>query len=115
MNPSANLFVPQPGPPGEETITALIRNPAFTLEQIVPRGAASPKGFRYDQDRGEWVLLLCGEVDLRFESGQQVALTAGDPLPIPAHRRHRVERTSADAVWLALHFDDWMERSQITE
>ena len=115
MNPSASLFVPPPGPPGEETITALIWNPAFTLEQIVFRGAASPEGFWYDQDRDEWVLLLRGEADLRFESGEQVVLTAKDPLLIPAHRRHRVDRTSADAVWLALHFDDYMERSQITD
>ena len=93
----------------------MIRNTAFTLEQIVTRGAASPKGFWYDQNRDEWVLLLRGEADLRFESGEQVALTAGDPLLIPVHRRHRVERTCADAVWLALHFDDYMERSQITD
>ena len=106
MDPSANLFVPPPGPPGEETITAFIWNPAFTLEQIVSRGAASPEGFWYDQNRDEWVLLLRGEADLRFESGESATPTAGDPLLIPAHRRHRVERASADAVLLALHFDD---------
>jgi len=103
MNPFDNLFIPPTGTPGEETITALIRNPAFTLEQIVSRGAANPDGFWYDQDRDEWVLLLCGEAELRFESGEAIILTAGDPLLIPAHRRHRVERTSVDAVWLALH------------
>lgn len=57
------------------------------------------------QDRDEWVLLLRGEADLRFESGESATLTAGDPLLIPAHRRHQVDRTSADAVWLALYFD----------
>lgn len=103
MEPSDNLFVPPSGPPGEETITGLIRNPAFTLEHIVSRGAASPEGFWYDQDRDEWVLLLRGEAELRFESGDAIRLTAGDPLLIPARCRHRVERTSADAVWLALH------------
>ncbi len=103
MDPSYNLLVPPSGPPGEETITALIRNSAFTLEHIVSRGAANPDGFWYDQDRDEWVLLLCGEAELRFESGETIRLTAGDPLLIPAHRRHRVERTSADAIWLALH------------
>ena len=103
MESSDNLFVPSPGPNGDETITTLIRNPAFTLEQIVSRGAASPDGFWYDQDRDEWVLLLRGEAELRFESGEIVSLTAGDPILIPAHRRHRVDRTSADAIWLALH------------
>lgn len=103
MNSSDNLFVPPSGPHREETIISLIQNPAFTLEQIVSRGAASPEGFWYDQDRDEWVLLLRGEAELRFESGEIISLTAGDPLLIPAHRHHRVERTSADAIWLALH------------
>jgi cupin 2 domain-containing protein len=104
MDPSDNLLVPPNGPRGEETITALILNSAFTLEQIVSRGAASPAGFWYDQDRDEWALLLRGEAELSFESGETVRLTAGDPLLIPARCRHRVERTSPDAVWLALHF-----------
>ncbi len=103
MHPSKNLLVPPSGPHGEETITALIRNPAFTLEQIVSRGAGSPDGFWYDQDRDEWVLLLSGEAKLGFESGEIIRLAAGDPLLIPAHCRHRVEWTSDDAVWLALH------------
>lgn len=103
MDPSINLLVPPAGLHGGETIDALIRNLAFTLEQIVSRGAASPDGFWYDQNLDEWVLLLCGEAELRFESGEIVSLTAGDPLLIPAHCRHRVERTSADAIWLALH------------
>lgn len=103
MDPSDNLFVPPAVSHGAETVTTLLRHPAFTLEHIVSRGAASPDGFWYDQDRDEWVLLLRGEAGLRFESGEIVSLTAGDPLLIPAHRRHRVERTSPDAVWLALH------------
>lgn len=104
MDPSANLLVPPAVSNAPETVTTLIRNPAFTLEHIVSCGAASPDGFWYDQDRDEWALLLRGEAGLRFESGEFVTLTAGDPLLIPAHRRHRVERTSPDAVWLALHF-----------
>jgi hypothetical protein len=31
-------------------------------------------------------------------------LVAGDSLLISAHLRHRVERTSLDALWLAVHF-----------
>lgn len=90
----------------EETITALIDHPAFTLEHIVSRGAASPEGFWYDQDRPEWVLLLHGEAALRFESGETRQLVAGEHLVIPAHCRHRVESCSPDALWLALHYQD---------
>lgn len=106
VKPSVNLLDPPAGASGDETIDALVRHPAFTLEHIVSRGAASPEGFWYDQDRSEWVLLLRGDAELQFESGEFIHLTAGDPLLIPAHRRHRVERTSNDAVWLALHFTE---------
>ena len=101
---TGNLLSPQPGASGEETIATLLRHPAFTLEHLVSRGAASPDGFWYDQERAEWVLLLRGDADLRFESGETLQLTAGDPLLIPAHCRHRVDRTSPDALWLALFF-----------
>lgn len=106
MTRSPNLLAPPVGKPGVESIADLIRHPAFTLKQIVSRGAASPDGFWYDQDRSEWVVLLQGAAELRFESGEILALAAGDPLHIPARRRHRVERTSPDAVWLALHYQE---------
>ncbi len=94
-----------PNAPGVgETNEPVLTHPAFTLEHIISRGAASPEGFWYDQPRDEWVALLQGEAELRFESGESSLLHAGDSLVIPAHRRHRVERTSHDAVWLALHF-----------
>ena len=92
------------GQPGEETFRFLLACRDFELEEIVSRGAASPEGFWYDQQRHEWVLLAKGEATLRFEDGEVIALKAGDHLTIPASRRHRVESTSADAVWVALHF-----------
>ncbi|WP_367871624.1 cupin domain-containing protein [Luteolibacter sp. Populi] len=87
-----------------ESFAALVAGKDFELEEIVSRGAASPEGFWYDQERSEWVLLAKGEATLRFERDELVELKAGEYLLIPAGVRHRVERTSADAVWLALHF-----------
>ena len=52
------------------------------------------------------VLLLRGEATLGFDSGETRQLVAGDHFVIPAHCRHRVERCSPDAVWLALHYQD---------
>ena len=98
-------------PGSGESIEPLLTHPAFTLEHIVSRGAASPEGFWYDQPRAEWVLLLQGEALLRYECGETRNLRAGDTLVIPAHRRHRVEHTSADAVWLALHYDEGRQRA----
>ena len=73
------------------------------MEEIISRGAASPGDFWYDQERDEWVMLARGEAVLRFDDGD-LPLKAGDHLTIPAGTRHRVESTSADAVWLAVHF-----------
>jgi len=103
---TGNLLSPPPGIPGEESCATLLEHPAFTLEHIVSRGAASPEGFWYDQKRAQWVLLLRGVAVLQFESGESLTLTAGDPLLIPAHCRHRVDHTSPDALWLALHYQE---------
>ena len=106
MTSTTNLLTPPPLPAGGETIAVLLDRPAFTLEHIVSNGAASPDGFWYDQERSEWVMLLRGEAALRFEAGETVHLAAGDHLVIPAHCRHRMERCSPDALWLALHYQD---------
>jgi len=84
---------------------------AETIETLfaraVSRGDASPPGFWYDQDWGEWVIVLAGAASLRIE-GESVArhLGPGDSLDLPAHQRHRVEWTSDDppTVWLAVHY-----------
>jgi cupin 2 domain-containing protein len=47
-----------------------------------------------------------GEASLVFDGGRTVALKAGDHVLVPKHLRHRVERTSADALWLAVHIMD---------
>ena len=99
-----NLFT-MPGSAGNgEQLELLLSAGAFRLERIVSFGAASPKGFWYDQDLPEWVLLACGQATLAFDDGHSIDLEAGDYLSIPAGRRHRVASTSTDAIWLALHF-----------
>jgi cupin 2 domain-containing protein len=90
--------------PDHEIFTPLVSGRDFELEEIASYGAASPEGFWYNQDRDEWVLLAKGEATLRFEEGESIELKAGDHLIIPAGKRHRVESTSLDAVWVALHF-----------
>jgi len=51
-----------------EQLTELLRAPALRVERIVSHGHASPPDFWYDQDVGEWVLLLEGAAVLRFEN-----------------------------------------------
>ncbi|MEP6673339.1 MAG: cupin domain-containing protein [Chthoniobacter sp.] len=89
-----------------EQIKELLATGSVRIEQIVSHGQASPEGFWYDQPEAEWVVLLQGSATLLIEGEPGVTLGAGDYLLIPAHLRHRVERTSEDALWLAVHFRD---------
>ena len=98
-----NLFTALPPPGGGEIFQTLFASPGCRVECIVSHGHASAPGDWYDQDGDEWVVLLAGDAVLRFERGGDVALKAGDWIAIPAHSRHRVESTSADALWLAVH------------
>jgi cupin 2 domain-containing protein len=104
--PHGNLFAAIPDPADAEQVTPLATGAAARVERIVSQGHASPPGFWYDQDWPEFVALLQGEAVLAFADGTTCRLAAGDHLTIPAHARHRVERTSADppAIWLAVHF-----------
>ena len=89
----------------EEHVETLLETKAFRLERLVSFGAVSPPGFWYDQEWSEWVLLASGTATLSFEGAPSRKLQAGDHLLIPAGIRHRVESTSNDAVWVALHFE----------
>ena len=91
----------------EEVFEPLVESGAVKIERIVSRGQASPKGFWYDQDSNEWVMVLRGRARLLFEGNQMpVEMGAGDHLQIPAHRRHRVEWTDPgeETVWLAVYY-----------
>jgi cupin 2 domain-containing protein len=100
----SNLFSPRP--PGETTeqFVPLLETPDFRLEYIVSHGQTTEADFWYDQPNPEWVLLIRGQAQLRFEGTEVLALKAGDYLLIPAHSRHSIESCSDDALWLALHF-----------
>jgi cupin 2 domain-containing protein len=89
-----------------ETFETLFEGGGVLIERIVSRGHVSPPGFWYDSRESEWVMLLSGAAELRFEEGdRRVKLAPGDHLHIRPHERHRVEWTlpDADTVWLAVH------------
>jgi cupin 2 domain-containing protein len=92
----------------QEQVETLLETDALRIERIASYGQPSPKGFWYDQPNQEWVVLLKGTATLRFSDDAEkrkrvIDLKAGDYLLIPAHLKHRVERTSPDALWLAVH------------
>jgi cupin 2 domain-containing protein len=104
-----NLFhdVPQQLP--QELVETLINAANVRIERIVSHGHASPAGFWYDQDQHEWVVVLKGAAQLRFEGDEPFEMKSGDFVNIPAHKRHRVEWTAPDepTIWLAVHYGDW--------
>ncbi len=103
---AGNLFE-DTGPRGDgERFNTLVACEGVRIERIVSHGHASPPGFWYDQPQDEWVVVLAGSADLRIEGEVAVRrLERGDHLLIPAHCRHRVDRTDDETVWLAVHVE----------
>jgi len=98
-----NLFASLPaGTSGEDTLT-LFENPNIKITRVISLAYSSPAGFWYDQADDEWVIVLRGSGTLEFTDGEIVELKVGDYLTIPRHVKHRVARTSAETIWLAVH------------
>lgn len=89
-----NFFDKLPTSIPKELIEVLSANQHVRIERIVSHGHVSPEGFWYDQVEHEWVIILKGAARLRFEDST-LELKPGDFVNIPAHRRHRVEWTTA--------------------
>ena len=100
-----NLLSQIPGELPEELFETLLTTSQVRIERIVSHGHASPPGFWYDQEEGEWILLLQGAARLTVDE-QTIELRPGDCLNLPAHQRHRVEWTtpSEPTIWLAVFY-----------
>jgi cupin 2 domain-containing protein len=101
-----NLFDLPVSLPDEEVFESLAPSDhGVLIERIISRGQRTPEGIWYGQDRDEWVALVQGEALLAYEDGTTLEMKAGDHILIPAHSRHRIERTSVDppCIWIAVH------------
>jgi cupin 2 domain-containing protein len=102
-----NLFDSLPDTAAVECVDILLARPGIRIERIVSFGQANPPGFWYDQEEGEWVLVLAGAARLRFSDESEARLLGpGDWLDIVPHRRHRVEWTDPMTltIWLAIFY-----------
>jgi len=97
--------VPQELP--EELMEVLCVSDSVKIERIVSRGHSSPKGFWYDQETNEFVLLLQGRAAILVDGQEEmIILEPGDYINIGAHMKHRVEWTDPEkaTLWLAVHY-----------
>jgi cupin 2 domain-containing protein len=102
-----NIFENIPNDISKEVTKKIFESKKIRIEKIISKGHSSPKGFWYDQEENEWVILLKGKAKLLFENEtESVLLSEGDFVNIPSHTKHRVEWTEASAVtiWLAIFY-----------
>ncbi|SDK38414.1 cupin domain-containing protein [Microbulbifer yueqingensis] len=101
-----NLFAHLPKAVNGELFEDLLAAGPVRIERIVSHGQVTPAGEWYNQEEGEWVLVLRGGARIEFADGTEVALGEGDYLNIPAHVRHRVSWTDPErqTVWLAVFY-----------
>ena len=101
-----NLFESLPKDFTEESFSQLMLSPTVRVERIVSKGHTSPENGWYDQQENEWVVVLEGAGTLLFEDGNEVQLTKGDYINIPARAKHKVVWTDPEQVtiWLAVFY-----------
>ena len=103
---SKNIFESIPDNFDEEAFEQLLQSEHVKIERIISKGHSSPESGWHDEEKNEWVLLLKGGAVISFEDGEEVNLTAGSHINIPAHRRHKVSWTDpgTETIWLAVHY-----------
>lgn len=101
-----NIFEQLPNDLGDEVFETLVHGKNIKIERIVSKGHTSPDTGWYDQDQDEWVIVLRGSASILLENEPVIDLKKGGYVNIPAHKRHRVVKTSTDpeTIWLAVHY-----------
>lgn len=110
--PDKNILqIPKHLPQEQEFVETISGGDEVRVERIISHGHTTPEGTWYDQESDEWVVLIQGKAKLQWADDTTVSLQAGDSLFIPAHKRHRVIKTTENppCVWLAIHGN--LERS----
>ena len=103
----SNLFDALPTALSQEQFETLVQNDRIRIERIVSHGQRSPDDCWYDQSSSEWVVVLQGQAGLQFEGESDILeMGPGDHVNIPAHKKHRIAWSVANAttIWLAVHY-----------
>ena len=100
-----NLFSNLPTDHSREEFLTLLTTPTTRIERIVSHGEITPEGEWYDQEEGEWVMVVKGAAELLIEGDPApIRLTPGDHIYLAPHTRHRVTWTdpTCETIWLAV-------------
>lgn len=97
---TGNLYNDAQAPATGERFETILSHRNLVIERIVSSAAIESKEYMQEQD--EWVVLFQGEALLRV-GGELRTLKPGDYVFLPAGVPHRVERTAAGTIWLAVH------------
>lgn len=95
-----NLYRDDRPPSCGERFDTLLSHRNLVVERIVSSAEIVPGNYLQEQD--EWIVLLRGTATLRV-ADEEVHLSSGDYLFLPARTPHSVAQTSAGALWLAIH------------
>lgn len=102
-----NIFSSLPLELKDEVFEDLFSAHNVRIERILSKGHSSPLQGWYDQEEGEWIIVLEGSARILFEvDAVDVVLNRGDYLNIPPHSKHRVSWTDPDTltIWLAVFY-----------
>ena len=102
----ANIFKNIPNILEEELFEGIVSNDKLKIERIVSFGHTTQEFQWYDQEKNEWVILLKSAATLSIENEDDIKLSIGEYINIPAHKRHRVSWTlpNQETIWLAVHY-----------
>lgn len=95
-----HLFLDAEPPREGERFDTLLRHRGLHIERIVSAAGVTSDVCVQAQD--EWVLLVRGAAVLEID-GRAHELKEGDHVFLPAGTPHKVQGTSAGAMWLAVH------------
>ena len=114
-----NIFAKIPKKLSRELFNTILSKKNIKIERIISKNNITPKGKWYNQDKNEFVILLKGSAELLFfpdkkypndakqeilHKGHKIKMKTGDYINIPAHIKHRVDKTGKKTIWLAVFY-----------
>ncbi len=89
-----------------ELFEKILQSKNCKIERIISKGHVTPKEKWYDQNENEWIILIKGSAELLLENNKTIKMQEGDYINIPAHTKHRLEKTDPkkETIWLAVFY-----------